>query len=87
MVTWKNLSHERVLPFHGIDTTNFQLALVYEWADSGNIIQYLESHPQVSRTHLVLSPSSNPTGRSLTLDSITSSTRWHKDSSISILST
>jgi len=37
--------------------TNFQLALVYDWAESGNINQYLSSHPGVSRTCLVLSPS------------------------------
>ena len=86
MVIWKRLSHERILPFHGVDTTNFQLALVYDWADCGNIIQYLDSNPQVSRTYLVSSPSSNTTDRLLTQDSIPSSTRWHRASGISTLS-
>lgn len=58
---WKRLSHEHVLPFYGVDTTNFQLALVYDWADSGNIIQYLELHPKASRAHLVSSLSLTPT--------------------------
>ena len=54
MVVWKRLIHDHVLPFHGIDKTNFQLALVYDWADSGNIIQYLGSNPNASRTRLVI---------------------------------
>jgi len=53
VVIWKRLSHKHVLPFYGVDMVNFQLALVYDWADSGNIIQYLESNPNVSRTRLL----------------------------------
>jgi len=53
VVVWKRLSHEHVLRFHGVDRTNFQLALVYDWADSGNIIQYLDSNPRDSRTRLL----------------------------------
>ena len=60
VVVWKRLSHENVLPFYGVDTINFQLALVYDWADSGNINQYLNSHPKTSRTRLVLLSSSHP---------------------------
>ena len=55
---WKRLCHEHVLQFHGVDRTNFQLALVYDLEDSGNIVQYLDSNPEVSRTRLVSSPSS-----------------------------
>ena len=50
---WKRLSHENILPFHGVDTSLFQLALVYSWAHNGNITQYLESHPNASRPNLV----------------------------------
>lgn len=60
IVVWKRLSHEHVLRFHGVDKRNFQLALVYDWADSGNIIQYLDSHPEVSRTPLVSSLTFHP---------------------------
>ncbi|KAF9646885.1 kinase-like protein [Thelephora ganbajun] len=52
--TWKRLTHENVLPFHGIDTSIFQLALVYEWGHNGNIMQYLRSHPDASRPKLLL---------------------------------
>ncbi|KAF9642619.1 kinase-like protein, partial [Thelephora ganbajun] len=52
--TWKRLAHENVLPFHGVDTSMFQLALVYEWGHNGNIMQYLESHPDASRPKLLL---------------------------------
>ena len=50
---WKRLVHENVLPFHGVDTSMFQLALVYEWGHNGNIMQYLGSNPKVSRSELV----------------------------------
>lgn len=39
--TWMNLRHKNVLPFRGINTTEFQLALVYDWGGNGNINQYL----------------------------------------------
>lgn len=50
---WKRLNHENVLSFHGVDTTIFELALVYDWGYNGNIIQYLEANPETSRTKLV----------------------------------
>ena len=53
---WKRLIHENVLPFHGVDTSIFQLALVYDWCDNGNITQYLKSHPDASRPKLVNFP-------------------------------
>ena len=53
---WKSLTHENVLPFLGIETSIFQLALVYDWCDNGNIVQYLESHPNASRPKLVTVP-------------------------------
>lgn len=53
VAVWKRLSHENVLQFHGVDMKNFQLALVYDWEDSGNIIQYLGLNPGDSRTRLL----------------------------------
>ena len=50
---WKRLTHENVLPFHGVDMSIFQLALVYDWSDNGNIMQYIGSYPDVSRPKLV----------------------------------
>ena len=50
---WKRLNHENVLPFHGVDMSTFQLALVYDWGHNGNIMQYLDSHPGTSRPRLV----------------------------------
>ena len=52
--TWKRLIHENVLPFHGVNTSLFQLALVYEWGWNGNVMQYLESNPRASRAMLVI---------------------------------
>ena len=85
MVIWKRLSHKNVLPFHGVDMTNFQLALVYDWVEFGNIIHYLNSHPGVSRTCLVLSLSL-PRPRLFTNPELYSSyTRLPKGSAISTL--
>ena len=53
---WKRLAHDNVLPFRGVDTSVFQLALVYDWCDDGNIMQYLESRPEASRPKLVTVP-------------------------------
>ena len=53
---WKRLAHENILPFRGVDMSIFQLALVYDWGHDGNIMQYLESHPNVSRPKLVTVP-------------------------------
>lgn len=50
---WKRLNHENLLPFRGVDTTIFELALVYDWGHNKNIVQYLESHPEASRPKLV----------------------------------
>ena len=51
--TWKRLVHENVLPFHGVDTSTPQLALVHDWAQNGDITQYLKSNPGASRYELV----------------------------------
>ena len=59
-----------VLLFYGVDMTNLQLGLVYDWAESDNIIWHLNSNPNISRTCLVLSSSRNFTRRSLTHDCI-----------------
>ena len=53
MPTWRRLSHENVLPFRGVNMTHFQLALVYDWGENGNINQYTASHPHASRASLV----------------------------------
>ncbi|KAF9643163.1 kinase-like protein [Thelephora ganbajun] len=51
---WTRLSHENILPFRGVNMTLFQLALVYDWGQNGNISQYVASHPHASRPSLIL---------------------------------
>ena len=51
--TWRRLSHENIMPFRGVNMTFFQLALVYDWGQNGNINQYIVSHPGASRPSLV----------------------------------
>ena len=83
--TWKRLVHENVLQFHGVDTSLFQLALVYEWGQNGNIMQYLESNPDASRVKLVIGFLF--TSHSLFLIIIPSCGKSQEDFSTSILST
>ena len=49
---WRKLSHENILPFRGVNMTLFQLALVYDWGQNGNISQFIASHPGASRPNL-----------------------------------
>jgi len=55
VVLWKRLSHENVLPFHGVDTTrHHRPAFVYSWAENLDIQKYLKANPGVPRPDLVL---------------------------------
>ena len=65
--------------------SNFQLALVYDWAEFGNINQYLNSHPGASRTCLVLSLSLPRRWLFTNPGLYSSCTRLHKGSAISTL--
>ena len=51
--TWRRLSHSNILPFRGVNMTLFDLALVYDWGQNGNICQYIGSHQRASRSSLV----------------------------------
>jgi hypothetical protein len=50
---WMRLSHPNILPFRGVNMTLFQLSLVYEWGQNGNITQYISKNPRASRPLLV----------------------------------
>lgn len=50
---WTRLSHPNILPFRGVNMTLFQLSLVYDWGQNGNITQYVAKHPHASRLSLV----------------------------------
>ena len=53
VLLWKRLFHKNIAPFHGVNMTHTPLSLVYDWGENGNIIQYITSHPEVSRLSLV----------------------------------
>jgi len=50
---WRKLNHPNVTVFQGVNTERFQLALIYNWEENGNIMQYMRSHPNTSRLTLV----------------------------------
>ena len=50
---WMRLSHPNILQFRGVNMTLFQLSLVYDWGQNGNITQYAAAHPRASRPSLV----------------------------------
>ena len=51
---WKKFTHPSIASFRGVATTPFRLALVYDWGEDGNIMQYMESNPEAPRLTLVL---------------------------------
>lgn len=53
MPIWRRLHHPNVLPLRGVNTTHFQLALIYDWGEYGNVTQYLSSHPRASHPSLL----------------------------------
>ncbi|TDL21798.1 kinase-like protein [Rickenella mellea] len=55
-VIWRQLKHPNILPFYGIFTgdENFDpLCLVSPWMDAGNVIDYLNVHPDSDRLSLL----------------------------------
>ena len=52
---WRQLNHENVLPFYGVDTKEFhpRLAMVLPWMSHGNMMDYLKDHPNTNRIALV----------------------------------
>jgi len=52
---WKRFSHPNVIGFRGVNASDpSRLALIYDLAVNGNIVQYTESHRDASRPALVL---------------------------------
>lgn len=52
---WGKLNHPNVIAFRGVNTEHFgQLALVYDWAEHRDILQYIELNPAAPRQVLVL---------------------------------
>ncbi|KAI0933772.1 hypothetical protein AcV5_005833 [Taiwanofungus camphoratus] len=52
---WARLNHPHILPFYGI-VTNLgpQLHTVSPWQDNGNILEYIQNHPNVDKMVLLL---------------------------------
>ena len=50
VVGWKWLHHENVLPFVGVTP---ELAIVSEFTENGNIMEFIANYPRHNRLHLV----------------------------------
>jgi serine/threonine protein kinase len=62
-VAWKHLRHPNVLPLLGVTVTERRFAMVSEWMEHGNIVEFIRKDKHVNRTELVRRPSSSaPTG-------------------------
>jgi hypothetical protein len=50
-IVWRQLNHPNVLPFFGVSEELFapSFCLVSPWMDHGNIMKYLEAHPEHDR--------------------------------------
>lgn len=55
---WNSLRHPNVLPLLGAlkDGSQFELAMVSEWMQNGNINGFVQAHREVNRFKLVRLP-------------------------------
>ncbi|KAH9934222.1 kinase-like domain-containing protein [Fomitopsis serialis] len=54
VVLWKNLRHDNITPFIGVDRKLFPCAMVSVWMPHGNIVAYLGKFPEAARLQLLL---------------------------------
>jgi serine/threonine protein kinase len=54
-IIWKRLSHPNVLPFIDIATSPFKFCMVSPWMANGDVIVYLNSHPQANPLRILSS--------------------------------
>jgi serine/threonine protein kinase len=52
-VAWKHLRHPNVLPLLGVTVNEHRFAIVSEWMEHGNIIEFVGKNKHVNRTELV----------------------------------
>ena len=51
---WKRLEHQNIVPLIGITST--PLRLVSEWMSGGDLMEYINEHPDTDRLGLVGAP-------------------------------
>ena len=56
-VAWKHLRHPNVLPLLGVTVSKHRFAMVSEWMENGNIIEFAKKDKPVNRAELVRRPS------------------------------
>jgi serine/threonine protein kinase len=52
-VAWKHLRHPNILPLLGVTVSEHRFAMVSEWMENGNIIEFVGKDKHVNRTELV----------------------------------
>jgi serine/threonine protein kinase len=52
-VAWKHLRHPNVLPLLGVTISENRFAMVSEWMDNGNIIEFVARYEHLNRAELV----------------------------------
>ncbi|KAF9790531.1 kinase-like domain-containing protein [Thelephora terrestris] len=53
-VAWKHLQHPNILPLLGVTISEHRFAMVSEWMDNGNIMQYIEKDQHANRPMLLV---------------------------------
>ncbi|CCM03212.1 uncharacterized protein FIBRA_05336 [Fibroporia radiculosa] len=54
-ILWKQLHHTNIVPFLGVSATDtMELMFVSPWMDNGDIVSYLEKHPEVERVSKIM---------------------------------
>jgi hypothetical protein len=59
-VAWKHLRHPNVLPLLGVTVGEHRFAMVSEWMEHGNIVEFVGKDKHANRTEFVC-PFSTPT--------------------------
>lgn len=54
-ITWHRLSHDRIVPFYGIDQRQFPLSMVCKWMVYGDVVSFIKDNPEANRPRLVSS--------------------------------
>ena len=59
-MTWKALHHPNVSQLLGVTMTENRFVMVSEWANNGNVTEFVKVHTDVNRPELVCTPFCNP---------------------------
>ena len=52
-MAWKHLQHPNILPLLGVTLNEYRFALVSEWMENGNVVEFIRRDPHANRAEFV----------------------------------